>query len=131
MRHAMHWALSHPERVALTKLGWIEARDFGDCNVRTDAVVLADVGALMLLGNCWGNLKEEPHHEIMGSWVQAAWVNSSSVARTASHDVPSLRKVVFPDPEDPTTTVRVIFRSSSFGVGGEKSLIEFLSFLIL
>jgi hypothetical protein len=56
----MHWALSlFSKRVALTKLGWIEARDLGDGNVRTDAVVLADVGALVLLGNCWGS--EEEH----------------------------------------------------------------------
>jgi hypothetical protein len=48
-----YWVLSKfQKRVALTKLGWIEARDHGDCNVRTDAVVLADVGALVLLGNC-------------------------------------------------------------------------------
>jgi hypothetical protein len=42
----------HFQKLALTKLGWIEARDLGDCNVRTDAVVLADVGAFVLLGNC-------------------------------------------------------------------------------
>jgi hypothetical protein len=101
---------------ALTKLGWIEARDLADCNVRTDAVVLTDVGTLVLLGDCRieerikskMSIEEIMDHD--GSWIIC-------IANTPSR-VPSLRKVVFPEPEAPTTTVRVMFVRVKL-VGGE------------